>query len=81
MIPQKIFDYFAEQHDLLLTETEYADILNLIKAEALTSKELQKSIYANHSVEGNSIKECEHRHKVWVTQIAEMYCPECREIL
>jgi AAA+ ATPase superfamily predicted ATPase len=39
MIPQEIFNYFAEQHDLLLTESEYADIIQVMGIDSLQKQE------------------------------------------
>jgi hypothetical protein len=44
MIPQDIFNYFAEQHDLLLTETDYADIVQLMGVEALKKEVKEEAI-------------------------------------
>jgi len=31
--------------------------------------------------QSEQLPRCEHKNKKWVQQIAENYCPECREIL
>jgi hypothetical protein len=33
MIPQKVFEYFSANHGLLLLESEYEDIKNIMKSE------------------------------------------------
>jgi len=91
----KIFD-LAKAHGKLSQEGIIQDLINSIALDSANLEYIAKTGEINGSLlselrrvlmealtskeEGNSIKECEHRHKVWVTQIAEMYCPECREI-
>lgn len=68
MVQRELFLYFAENHGILLTESEAREIKDIV-SEAIIKEA------------GLSVDECEHRHAKFVYEIAETYCPECREII
>jgi hypothetical protein len=72
--------------------TEMIEKIEVLKKEAITADDLHDvgwngainevlKILKAGQHETIVIGSCEHKNKKWISEIAETYCPSCREIL
>jgi len=74
----------AEEHlkkpDYLFYSSTIEGRRDFVRAERYYYKQLSEQLQTQLK-ELAKETQCQHKRKVWVKQIAETYCPECREII